>query len=131
MKKKTMLACLLGAVIMLGAACGGDTKNPGDTSDTATSPEADLSSNPDYKKGLTLVASSDCLTCHKVEEKLTGPAYKEIARKYAGQDTAVAYLSSKIISGGAGVWGTVPMTPHPQISQADAESMARYILLLK
>ena len=55
----------------------------------------------------------------------------DVAKKYAGSDTAIAYLSHKIIAGGQGVWGTVPMTPHPAVAQADAEQMVKYILLLK
>jgi len=104
-----------------------------DTSNAATaaSPANDLSSNPDYQKGLALVAKSNCLTCHKVNEKLIGPAYKDVANKYAGNDTAVTHLAHKVIAGGSGVWGTVPMTPHPELSEADAEQMVKYILLLK
>jgi len=119
------------------AACGGgtSTENKTDTAAATTSSETpattDVSENPDYKKGLALIGKSDCLTCHKVSEKLIGPPYKEVASKYAGSDTAVTYLAGKIIKGGSGVWGTVPMTPHPQISQADAEQMAKYVLLLK
>lgn len=92
---------------------------------------ADISANPDYQKGLGILAKNDCLTCHKVDEVLTGPAYREVANKYAGMDTAVSYLAKKIISGGSGVWGSVMMTPHPGVSQDDAEAMAKYILLLK
>jgi cytochrome c len=91
----------------------------------------DITKNPDYQKGLSLLAQNDCLTCHKVDETLTGPAYRDVANKYAGADTAVAYLSKKVIEGGSGVWGQVMMTPHPTISQADAEAMVKYILLLK
>jgi cytochrome c len=97
-----------------------------------TTPEiADVTQNPDYQKGLEVLAKNDCLTCHKVEETLTGPSYRDVANKYAGVDTAVAYLSEKIIKGGMGVWGSVMMVPHPGISQADAEAMVKYILLLK
>jgi cytochrome c len=97
-----------------------------------TTPEvADVSQNPDYQKGLDILAKNDCLTCHKVDEVLTGPAYRDIANKYAGADTAVAYLSEKVMKGGSGVWGSVMMIPHPGISQADAEAMVKYILLLK
>ncbi len=118
------------------AACGGGDAGKKDESSTVTeapaAPEVtDVSANPDYKAGLALVAKSDCLTCHKVAEKLIGPAYQEVANKYAGQDTAIAYLSKKIIAGGAGVWGAVPMTAHPQLAQADVEQMVKYILLLK
>ncbi len=129
MKKAILFLSLAG----LFAACGGSgsTDKKADTTAIAPKKEADLSSNPDYQKGLELVAGSDCFTCHNVEDKITGPAYKDIANKYAGSDTAVAYLSKKIISGGGGVWGEAVMTPHPAISQADAEAMAKYVLLLK
>jgi len=125
------------AFMALIAACGGDGEKK---DDAATTPETetpaapavvDISENPDYKAGLALIGKSDCLTCHKVEEKLIGPAYKEVADKYAGQDTAIAYLSGKIIKGGSGVWGTIPMAEHAQLTQADAEQMVKYILLLK
>ena len=124
-------------LLILIASCGGsgDQKNSGNaTTDTAaaTQPAAnDLSTNPDYQKGLALVAKSNCLTCHKVNEKLIGPAYKDVANKYAGNDTAVTHLAHKVISGGKGVWGDVTMTPHPELSEADAEQMVKYILLLK
>lgn len=123
-------------LIILIAACGGNSnqQNPaGTTNDsTSTAPAAnDAASNPDYQKGLALVAKSNCLTCHKVSEKLIGPAYKDVAKKYAGNDTAVTYLAHKVITGGKGVWGDVAMTPHPDVSEADAEQMVKYILLLK
>lgn len=124
-------------LLILIASCGGssDQQNSANaTSDTATAAKpaaSDLSSNPDYEKGLALVAKSNCLTCHKVNEKLIGPAYKDVANKYAGNDTALTYLAHKVISGGKGVWGEVMMTPHPELSEADAEQMVKYILLLK
>ncbi len=110
-------------------ACGGSETKDKVVATTAT---PDLSSNPDYQKGLDLIAKSDCLTCHKINEKSTGPAYSEVAEKYAGAaDTTITRIAGKIISGGAGNWGAVPMTPHPQVSQTDAEQMVKYILLLK
>ena len=73
----------MAAVIFLAACGGSETKK---TEETAAAPAAtasnDLSSNPDYTKGLALVAGSDCLTCHKTSEKNIGPAYKEVAAKY-------------------------------------------------
>ncbi len=123
------------AMLSLLAACGGSSTeaNKDSAANTAagSSGSTDISQNPDYEKGLALIGSSDCLTCHKVNEKLIGPAYSDVADKYAGSDTAVAYLSHKVITGGAGVWGSVPMTAHPQLSQADAEQMVKYVLLLK
>jgi len=84
-----------------------------------------------FEKGAKLIAGSDCLACHQEEKKLVGPAYVEVADKYAFNDKNVDYLAGKIIEGGSGVWGQVPMTPHPNISKADAQDMARYILSLK
>jgi len=105
------------------------------TEETAAAPAAtasnDLSANPDYTKGLALVAGSDCLTCHKTSEKNIGPAYKDVAAKYENTEENVKMLATKVIKGGSGVWGAVPMTPHPQISQEDAEAMIKYVLLLK
>ncbi len=127
------------ALMALIAACSGGSGTDAKKDSSSTAPDAsaaapattDVSANPDYKAGLALIAKSDCLTCHKVAEKLIGPAYQDVANKYAGQDTAIAYLSKKVIAGGSGVWGAIPMTPHPQLAQADVEQMVKYILLLK
>lgn len=117
------------------AACGGGsgTENNSDTSSASTTPAAsgDVSDNPDYKAGLKMIAASDCLTCHEVDTKKIGPAYHDVANKYAGVDTAVDYLAHKIIKGGSGVWGTVPMTPHATLSLDSARQMVKYVLLLK
>ena len=92
---------------------------------------ADPSRSAVYQKGLSLVAKSDCLTCHKIDEPMTGPSYRAIAEKYAGApNDAITALASTIIKGGSGNWGNVPMTPHPSLSQDDAETMVRYILEL-
>ena len=99
---------------------------------TTTTPAAnDMSANPDYQNGLALVAKSDCLTCHKVNEKLTGPAYRDVANKYENTDANITMLAAKIIKGGQGVWGAIPMTPHANLSEADAKQMVKYILLLR
>lgn len=117
---------------LLLACNSGGSKEEKQTDKKETSTEvADISANPDYQKGLGILAKNDCLTCHKVDEMLTGPSYRDVANKYAGMDTAVSYLAKKIIGGGSGVWGSVMMTPHPGVSQEDAEAMAKYILLLK
>lgn len=131
---KKYFAALFTALLL--AACGGNSSesNSSDKKDSVAVEKSntnDPSSNPDYEKGLSLIANSDCLTCHKVSEKLIGPSYQEVANKYAGSDTAVNYLSHKILKGGKGVWGEVMMTPHPLISEADAQQMVKYILLLK
>jgi cytochrome c len=118
-------------MILLVAACGTGTNKNSSADSIATSSTTDITANPDYVKGLALVTNSDCLTCHQVEEKVTGPAFRAVADKYAGNDTAVTYLAHKIINGGGGVWGTVEMIPHNTLSESDAEQIVKYILLLK
>jgi cytochrome c len=80
--------------------------------------------------GKVLIEKSDCKSCHLIDQKSAGPSYKDVAAKYASQPEAVAYLSTKIIKGGSGVWGTTEMAAHPQISDADASKMVEYILSL-
>jgi cytochrome c551/c552 len=81
--------------------------------------------------GLTAIQKSDCLTCHKANEKSVGPSFNSIAGKYAGDDNNILYLVSKVRNGGAGVWGNVPMAAHPTLSEAEVSEMVRYILSLK
>ncbi|WP_299758654.1 c-type cytochrome [uncultured Pontibacter sp.] len=99
------------------------------TDRTAGGGEALASGN--YQNGAKLIANSDCLACHQEKQKLVGPSYAEVADKYEFNDKNIDYLAGKIIEGGAGVWGQVPMTPHPNIPKQDAQEMARYILSLK
>ncbi len=128
---KKVLFILTTAVILM--ACGGGSTEAGKVAATAaTAPTGNaLSDNPDYQKGLALVAGSDCLTCHKTSEKNIGPAYKDVAAKYENTEENVKMLAAKVIKGGSGNWGAIPMTPHPQLKQEDVEQMIKYILLLK
>jgi cytochrome c len=116
-------------------SCGDNSSNSSTTTDTTAAdkkaeepaaPAADATAT----KGMELIAKSDCLTCHKLKEASIGPAYAAIAAKYKSVDQKVAIDSmvSQIHHGGSGKWGTVPMTPHPTISQEDAEAMAHYIM---
>ncbi|MFZ4625768.1 MAG: c-type cytochrome [Rhodoferax sp.] len=77
-----------------------------------------------------LAKKRNCLACHAVDNKVVGPGYKDIAKKYAGQDVA-AKLATKIMKGGSGVWGAIPMPANPQVSEADAKQLATWILTLK
>ncbi len=122
---------ILAAALVVLAACGGGEKKDEKTSTTTEQKADDLSSNPVYQKAITIIANSDCRTCHLVDEKNIGPAWREVANKYAGMDTAVQYLAQKIIDGGSGVWGNVPMAPHSSMPREDAETLAQYVLLLK
>ncbi|WP_292009722.1 c-type cytochrome [Chryseobacterium sp.] len=80
-------------------------------------------------EGLKLIEGTDCLACHKIDEKLVGPSYQDVANKYTEADTD--HLAQKIIEGGQGVWGEVPMTPHAGMSKENAKLMVKYILSLK
>ena len=77
-----------------------------------------------------LAKSSNCLACHSVENKIIGPAFKDIAAKYKGDDGAVAALTSKIKNGGSGSWGDIPMPPNAAVSDADIETLVNWILSL-
>lgn len=77
-----------------------------------------------------LAKKKNCLASHAVDNKVVGPGYKDIAKKYAGQD-ATAKLSGKIRQGGSGVWGVVPMPANPQVTEAEAKQLASWILTLK
>jgi cytochrome c len=77
--------------------------------------------------GKAIVSGSDCLTCHKTNEKSIGPSFTDIAAKYPNNDKNTQYLAEKIIKGGSGVWGEVAMAAHPTISQQEASQIASYI----
>ena len=74
-----------------------------------------------------LAKKHNCLACHTVDKKLVGPAYKEIAKKYKGQNVA-AKLQEKVKKGGQGVWGPVPMPPNPAVPDADIKTLVDWIL---
>jgi cytochrome c len=71
------------------------------------------------------------MACHAVDKKLVGPAYKEVAAKYSGQKDAVDRLALKIMKGGAGVWGPVPMPANAQVNEAEAKKLAAWVLTQK
>jgi cytochrome c len=74
-----------------------------------------------------LAQKKNCLACHAVDQKLIGPAYKDVAAKYKGQKDAPAKLAEKIQKGGAGVWGQIPMPPNP-VTPEEAKSLAAWVL---
>ncbi len=78
-----------------------------------------------------LATAKNCMACHATDKKLVGPAYKEVAIKYAGQKDAVDKLAVKIIKGGSGVWGPVPMPANAQVSEAEAKKLASWVLTQK
>ncbi len=80
---------------------------------------------------LELAKQKNCLACHNVDKKVLGPAYKDVAAKYASDPGAAARLSKKVREGGTGVWGKVPMPANPKVSEAEADSLVKWILSLK
>jgi cytochrome c len=80
---------------------------------------------------LALATSKNCMACHATDKKLVGPAYKDVAAKYAGDKTAADKLATKIQKGGAGVWGPVPMPANTQVNDAEAKKLAAWVLTIK
>ena len=78
-----------------------------------------------------LAQKKNCMACHAVDKKLIGPGYKEVAAKYAGQKDAADKLAQKIVKGGVGAWGQVPMPANPQVSEAEAKQLATWVLTVK
>ena len=79
-----------------------------------------------------LATAKSCMSCHQVDKKVVGPAYKNIAARYAQQrNAAINILAVKIIQGGAGAWGPVAMPANPQVNAAEAEKLARWIMSLQ
>jgi len=139
---KTTLRIKLVVLALAGFtfACGGGDKTAEGTQEASAtesaatvevSLEEKYKDNPIYIKGLEKVKASDCTGCHQVERKIIGPSYADVAAKYENTEENVAMLAQKVIAGGVGVWGEVPMSAHPTLSEEDAKDMVRYILLLK
>ncbi len=91
---------------------------------------AALTSTP-ARASADLAQKKNCMACHAMDKKVIGPAYKEVAAKYAGQKDAADQLAAKIVKGGAGVWGAVPMPANPQVSDAEAKALAGWVLTAK
>lgn len=78
-----------------------------------------------------LTRKYNCVACHAEAGRKVGPAYQDVAKKYAARSDAADYLAGKIRAGGAGVWGPMPMPPHPQVPETDARALATYVLGVK
>jgi cytochrome c len=78
-----------------------------------------------------LAQKKNCMACHAIDKKILGPAYKDVAAKYAGQKDAVDKLTAKVIKGGAGVWGNVPMPANSQVTEAEARQLVQWVLTIK
>ena len=78
-----------------------------------------------------LATAKNCMACHAIDKKLVGPAYKDVAAKYKDDKGAVDMLAAKIMKGGAGVWGPVPMPANAQVNEAEAKKLAAWVLTIK
>lgn len=113
------------------AACGSKKENKNTEEYVANESATEAPATLDViAQGEALVKASDCKTCHHLVNKIIGPSHTDVAKKYEFTKANVDMLAQKIIKGGVGAWGEVPMSPHADISQADAEKMARYVLSL-
>jgi len=129
--KKLFFFLLIGSITV--AAC--NSSGNSDKKDSATTAPAPAPAAAE-SKGLELIGASDCTTCHRLHKEAPGasigPSYSEVAARYPNAaDTTVDRLVKKVINGGSGVWGTVPMTPHAALPPADVKEMVNYILSLK
>lgn len=137
--KKVYIVFAFAACAAVGfSSCGGgekkdeakEEKTEEGYSDFETNEPKELTPEEKIKEGQALVDGSDCKTCHHPVNKLVGPAHGEVAKKYEFTKANVSMLADKIIKGGQGNWGQIPMTAHSDLSQADAEKMAMYVLSL-
>lgn len=78
-----------------------------------------------------LATAKNCMACHAIDKKLVGPSYKDVAKKYAGNAKAADMLATKIVKGGSGAWGAIPMPANTQVSEAEAKKLVAWILSLK
>lgn len=130
MKKYVVFAALCTAMVACNSSDG--TKKAEDkAAEGANTAPAGGAATAANDKALEMIGSLDCTTCHKISEKNIGPAYTDVAKKYETTDANINMLAEKVIKGGSGNWGTVPMTPHPALSADSAKEMVRYILSLK
>lgn len=134
---KKLLTVLFASAIIYSCGDGGNETSSNNEGNNASSATADTSAPSggtggaiDNERGLELIGSSDCTTCHAIDRKIIGPAYVDVAKKYETTPAVVDTLISKIKNGGMGNWGNIPMTPHPDLSDADAREMVNYILSL-
>ena len=127
--KKTFV--IFGLALVVAACNSNSNKSAGDSTATTTAATSPATSASADTAGLALIKKNDCLTCHKVDQKVIGPAYQDVANKYTSSPAVIDTLANKVIKGGSGNWGAIAMSPHPSLSEADAQEMVKYILSLK
>lgn len=89
-----------------------------------------LTSSPAFASP-EMIKSKNCVACHHVERKMIGPAFKAVAERYGKDESAIKVLSEKIMVGGSGNWGQMPMPPQPSVSPAEADALVKWILSIQ
>src|SRR6187549_2164487 len=118
MKKLFVLIVLVGTASWTIMSCGSKKEEPAETKEEAAVEEYEAEDNSKATaedligQGKTLVDASDCKTCHHATNKIVGPSHTDVAKKYEFTQANVGLLADKIIAGGSGVWGDIPMTAH-------------------
>lgn len=127
---KKVLLVISAACILY--ACGGGGDKPAETKkEVAAAEPAKPEPSATNEKVLELIAAKNCApTCHMIDKKVIGPAYIDVSKKYESTPENIEKLVAKVIKGGSGVWGDVPMTPN-NITPEEAKEIVTYILSLK
>lgn len=129
MKHHLLLASVF--IFAISACSNSNNKSAENNSSTENTHQQVATTEEAMPLGESLIKKNDCFTCHTIPDKKIGPAYVDIATKYEPTEANIDSLTDKIIKGGKGVWGEVPMAAHPTLSKDDAREMAKYILSLK
>jgi cytochrome c len=130
MKKNSCIVLGMALSLVTIVACNSNKLGSGSSSDSTGGAPIVASAQQD-SLGHKLLVTNDCLTCHKVDAKVIGPSYQDVANKYTATPAVVDTLAKKIINGGKGNWGEIAMSPHPALSMDDARALVFYILSLK
>ena len=130
--KKVLFTLMIAAGVYACGSSNNETTEQKPISNATEEPAAKEKAPAVAKKdGKALIEASDCRTCHKDDAKLIGPAYKDVAKKYPLNPKNIEVLANKIMKGGQGNWGEIPMAAHPNISMEDASAMVEYILSMQ
>lgn len=134
MKKLFIVIALVGVASWTITSCGSKKEESTEKKEDAEEYEAvdagKATSEDLIAQGKVLVDGADCKTCHHATNKIVGPSHTDVAKKYEFTQANVGMLADKIIAGGSGNWGDIPMTAHADLSKDDAEKMAMYVLSL-
>ncbi|TDX83132.1 c-type cytochrome [Epilithonimonas xixisoli] len=125
-----MKRILLATVLAVTFSCSDKSKAEKEEVAFEPEPAPKVVTDP-IAEGKSLIEGADCLGCHKLDEKMIGPSYKEVSAKYENTPENVEILAEKIIKGSSGIWGDVPMPAHNGMSKENAKYMAQYILSSK